>query len=46
MLNSYDLKNPAVVAVTPAMIEGSGLKKLFDKISQNTFDVELPSSTR
>ena len=34
-------KNPAVVAVTPAMIEGSGLKSYSVKFPQNTFDVGI-----
>ncbi len=34
-------KNPAVAAVTPAMIEGSGLKNYSIKFPQNTFDVGI-----
>ncbi|HMX34282.1 MAG TPA: transketolase C-terminal domain-containing protein, partial [Leptospiraceae bacterium] len=34
-------KNPAVVAITPAMIEGSGLKNYSIKFPQNTFDVGI-----
>ncbi|MBK6608071.1 MAG: 1-deoxy-D-xylulose-5-phosphate synthase [Leptospiraceae bacterium] len=34
-------KNPAVVAVTPAMIEGSGLKNYSIKFPENTFDVGI-----
>jgi 1-deoxy-D-xylulose-5-phosphate synthase len=34
-------KNPSIVAVTPAMIEGSGLKAYSIKFPQNIFDVGI-----
>ncbi|GIX40810.1 MAG: 1-deoxy-D-xylulose-5-phosphate synthase [Leptospiraceae bacterium] len=34
-------KNPKAVAITPAMIEGSGLRKLYEKFPDRVFDVGI-----